>query len=332
MRLSTPASADRLSCTAVLALLLFSGSGVPGHAQPGQENATLNPIVIAHRGASGYLPEHTLEAYSLAYGLGADFIEPDLVLTRDGVFICLHDIHLEDTTDVESRYPERQRKDGHYYAADFSLAEIETLQVHERLERRFPQGQSSFDVPTFRKMIELVQGLNSTTGKNIGIYPELKAGAWHRRQGLAMEERFLTLVREYGYQGPDAPIFVQSFEPESLAELRRLGSRLPQVLLLGDRPQSRDWVSSEGLERASELANGIGPSKSLIEKDPALVGRAHRQGLVVHPYTFRADDLGDGYESLDGELERFYADYGVDGLFTDHPDVAVIWLSRNGRR
>ena len=122
-------------------------------------------LVIAHRGASGYLPEHTLEAYDIAYGLGADYIETDLVRTKDGAFICLHDIHLDRTTNLAVAYPDRKRKDGRWYAADLSLAEIRSLDAHERLAGRFPKGDSQFGVPTFEEMIEIV-----THGV---IYPEL---------------------------------------------------------------------------------------------------------------------------------------------------------------
>jgi glycerophosphoryl diester phosphodiesterase len=130
-------------------------------------------IVIGHRGASGYLPEHTLEAYALAHGQGADYIEPDLVRTRDGAFLCLHDIYLEPTTDVATVFPGRARADGRFYAADFTLEEIRRLRVRERLERRFPRDASRFAAPTFEEMIELVAGLNRTTGRGGGVYPEV---------------------------------------------------------------------------------------------------------------------------------------------------------------
>lgn len=285
-----------------------------------------NPLVIAHRGASGYLPEHTLPAYAYAYATGADYIEPDLVLTRDGQFICLHDIHLEATTNVAETFPDRGREDGRYYAIDFDLAEIKSLQAHERLPSRFPKAKSTFEIPTFEEMIELIQGLNASTGNVdtsvVGIYPELKQPAWHRAQGQPMEKAFLALVKRYGYTGSDAPIFVQAFELEPLVHMRELGSQLPQIFLLSDTADAQDHLSTAGLAAIAKVAQGIGPSKTLIRKDKNLVQRAHAANLAVHPYTFRADAVGPGYEDIEAELRSFYFDIGVDGLFTDFPDRA----------
>jgi glycerophosphoryl diester phosphodiesterase len=278
------------------------------------------PIVIAHRGASGYLPEHTLEAYAMAYAMGADYVEPDVVLTKDGHFICLHDIHLDATTDVEERFPDRAREDGRYYAADFTLEEVRSLRAEERTAGRFPKGKSSFQVPTLREMIELVQGLNASTGGDVGIYPELKQPSFHAKEGLPMEEKFLALIEEYGYKGPDARIFIQCFEVEPLKKLRNeLGCEAPQIFLMGGGGDLTD----ERLKEIAGYANGIGPSKTLIESDPEVVERAHRQGLQVHPYTLRMDQVPREYESGEEELRRFFKAYKVDGLFTDFPDVAV---------
>jgi glycerophosphoryl diester phosphodiesterase len=282
-------------------------------------------LVIGHRGACGYLPEHTLESYALAHGQGADYIEPDLVLTRDGALICLHDIYLEPTTDVATVFPGRARADGRYYAVDFTLEEVRRLRVRERLEDRFPQGASRFAVPTFEEMIELVAGLNRTTGRRSGIYPELKQPAFHRGEGQPMEEAFLAIARRYGLGGPDAPpIFVQCFEPGPLRELRRLGSALPQIFLLDD--DAAPLLTDAGLDEIRAFADGIGPYKLLIERDPTLVARAHQRGLAVHTWTFRADDVGSGYGTFEDELRAFYEKFGVDGLFTDFPDRARSWL------
>jgi Glycerophosphoryl diester phosphodiesterase len=197
-------------------------------------------IVIAHRGASGYLPEHTLEAYAMAYALGANYIEPDLVLTHESKFICLHDIHLERTTNVEEVFPDRHREDGRWYAADFTLEEIRQLNVHERCNEdgtpvfpgRFPMGDSQFEVPTFTEMIELIQGLNKAMGRDVGIYPEIKEPSWHEIEGLPMEEALLNVLNQYGYEGQDAKVYVQCFEPEPLKKMRfNLTTDLPLVQL-----------------------------------------------------------------------------------------------------
>lgn len=287
-------------------------------------DATTQPskTVIAHRGASGYLPEHTLPAYALAHGIGADYIEPDLVLTRDGHFICLHDIYLQATTNVEEVFPDRARDDGRWYAADFTLDEVRQLQAEERLGSRFPKGRSRFAVPAFTEMIELVQGLNERTGRTVGIYPELKAPEWHRAQGLPMEESLLQVLGRYGYLEQGARLFVQSFEAESLKRLRALGSELPQVFLMAEVAQYRSFLSAEGIAGVAGFATGIGPAKTMLERQPELVGWAHDAGLTVHPYTFRADQVPGRYDSHEAELRRYLFDLGVDGVFTDFPDRA----------
>jgi len=285
-------------------------------------------VVIAHRGASGYLPEHTVAAYALAFGMGADYIEPDLVMTRDGRFLCLHDIYLEPTTNVEDIFPDRARDDGRWYAADFTLEEIRRLDANERLASRFPQGGSRFAVPAFTEMIELVQGLNERTGRAVGIYPELKAPGWHRDQGLPMEEAFLAVLERYGYRTADSAVFVQSFEAQSLERLRALGSNLRQVFLMAEVEQYAQYLTAEGVAGIARFADAIGPAKTLLERQPELVGWARDAGLAVHPWTFRADQVPDRYASHEQELRRFLFELDVDGVFTDFPDLARAVLSR----
>lgn len=303
--------------------ILLAAAGLPAPAQEGRTEVRNAPmIVIAHRGASGYLPEHTLPAYAVAHGMGADYIEPDLVMTGDGHFICLHDIHLEATTNVEEVFPDRAREDGRWYAADFTLEEIGRLEAVERLDGRFPKGAGRFRVPTFAEMIELVQGMNRSSGRNVGIYPELKAPAWHRAEGLPMEEALLEILERYGYREPGAAVFVQSFEPESLKRLRALGSKLPQVLLMAEVEQYRRFLSPEGMAGIVDFADGIGPAKTMIERQRELVGWAQEAGLLVHPYTFRADQTPSRYGSPVEEIRSHLFGFGVNGVFTDHPDVA----------
>jgi glycerophosphoryl diester phosphodiesterase len=298
----------------------------------GLGTSAVEKVVIGHRGAAGYLPEHTLESYAFAYALGANYIEPDLVMTKDGVLICLHDIYLEYTTNVEELYPERRRSDGHWYAIDFTLEEIKRLSVHERCRRdgrphfpdRFPVGASRFEVPTFAEMIELVQGLNKSTGRDVGIYPELKKPGWHLRQGYDIAAALVEILDRYGYRGPDARIFVQCFEAETLVRLRdKFHTELPLIQLVSASPTYWHMWTREGLAKIARYADGIGPNKSIIEKNPEYVVWAHELGLLVHPYTFRADSLPRKYSSLEEELETFFFTYHVDGVFTDHPDVAV---------
>ncbi len=312
--------------TLVSRLLLLCAVLVGGGA------GVADPIVIAHRGASGYLPEHTLEAYSLAYGMGADYIEQDLVLTKDGHFVALHDIHLEGTTDVESVFPDRKREDGRWYAADFTLAEIKTLSVHERLGNRFPVGKAHFEVPTFEEAIELIQGLNTTLGRNVGIYPELKGVAFHRKAGFDPEAKVLDVLTRYGYTGADARVFIQCFEFDALERLRKLKTEVPLILLISNDKRQAGQRTKEGLATVSKVVDGVGPSKSIIEKNPAFVGWAHEAGLAVHPYTIRKDDVPEAYENTEDELAAFYNTYGVDGVFTDFPDSVRAFLDARPTR
>lgn len=306
-------------------------------------------IVIAHRGLSGYLPEHTLEAYSMAYAVGSDYIEPDLVMTKDGVLICLHDIFLERTTDVENIFPDRNRADGRWYAADFNLEEIKMLSVHERADsdgnpgfpNRFRADSKGFQVPTFVEVIEMIQELNRMIGRTVGIYPETKRPAFHDEEGLPLEKRLLEILSDYNYKGSNAPVYIQSFDPENLKEMRfDLGTELPLIQLIGWNSGSGgifDWmVTEEGLDDIAAYANGIAPDKSRIEDDKgmpvhqnALVKGAHARGLVVHPYTFRADLLPTFYKGFEQELDKFYHIYGVDGIFTDNADDAVEFVRQN---
>ena len=313
-------------------------------------SATANKprIVIAHRGASGYLPEHTLASAAMAYGLGADYIEPDVVLTREGIPIVLHDIHLETTTNVASRFPQRKRADGRWYAADFTLSEIQSLQVHERIEpklghaifpKRFPADLALFQVPSLEEMIRLVQGLNRSTGRDVGLYPELKSPGFHRQAGHDIGKITLHLLEKYGYHKRDANVFIQSFDPQTLKYLRHeLKTPLRLIQLIGENSLGEvagvdfDTMRSvTGLKEIAEYADGIGPAmnhiltpasqnvKNLI-KSTGLTEAAHARGLLVHPYTARADQLPAFVSSWDDLHRALFEIAGVDGVFTDFPD------------
>lgn len=302
-----------------------------------------DPIVIAHRGASGYLPEHTLAAASLAYGLGADYIEQDLVLSRDGVPVVLHDIHIDTVTDVAKRFPARKRSDGRYYAIDFTLDELKSLRVNERIDPRsgqkvfpgrFPLGKSTFRVVTLTEQIELIQGLNASTGKSIGIYPEIKQPAWHRKNGQDISSQVIDVLRTYGYTTKQDACYLQCFEAAELKRIRReLGVKLKLIQLLSQLPS--DVSSAEALRQIATYADGIGPSLSLVcsfadgrpPQPGSLVTLAHGHQLQVHPYTVRSDALPAGVESLASLLQLLVEDVQIDGLFTDHPDLCANWLS-----
>ena len=302
-------------------------------------SATPAKIVISHRAASGYLPEHTLPAVAMAYAFGPDYIEQDVALTKDGIPIVIHDIYLDATTDVSRVFPDRCRTDGRYYVCDFTLAEIKSLRAIERVNPktgaavfsgRFPVGASRFEIPTLAEEIEMIQGLNVSTGRNIGIYPEIKGSAFHRQEGFDIERTLLDVLAAYGYTSPESKVFVQSFEPDCLKRLREMGCTLPLVQLISGGADSAALVTPAGLDYIATYANGIGPTTTLIETTKgapvngyALVRGAHERGLVVHPYTFRKDSMPSCFSSFEEMLRHFYLDIGVDGLFTDFTDIAV---------
>ncbi len=306
-------------------------------------------IVISHRGASGYLPEHTLPAKALAYGLGVDYIEQDVVLTRDNVPVVMHDIYLDATTDVKRLFPARARADGRWYVIDFTLAEVKSLSVNERVNPandkavfpgRFPLGKSHFEVPTLAEEIEMIQGLNKSTGRNVGIYPEIKGSAFHLKEGHDIDRIVVDLLASYGYDSADDRIFLQSFEPDCLKRIRgEFGSKLPLVQLISVGGYFTAMVSPKGMDEIATYANGIGPTTGLIVdrngkavNDNWLVKAAHERGLVVHPYVFRADALPPYAKSADEDIELFYFTFGVDGLFTDFTDIGVRVLKKRGLR
>lgn len=265
-----------------------------------------SPCVVAHRGASGYLPEHTLEAYAYAYALGADLLEPDLVLTKDDVFICLHDIHLERVTDVARSFPGRARGDGRFYAIDFTLDEIRELSATGGERHEF-QGCG---VPTFQEFLDLVSHLNGRTGRQVGIIPELKEPSFHRAEGHPVEESYVQVIRAAGYDSRESLCITQCFEPETLVQLAELGLESRLLELVED-----ELLTAAELETISQRAQAIGPPKALIERTGGqLVLDAQRLGLAVIPYTFKESEA---------EARRFFVEYKVDGLFSDFPDVAL---------
>lgn len=285
-------------------------------------------VIIAHRGASGYLPEHTLPAYTLGYALGAHYLEPDLVMTADGALICQHDIQIDRTTDAAGRFPGRARADGHWYAVDFSLAEIKSLRAMERLPGRFRRDSRGFQVATFDELIELTEGLNRALGCRVGLMPELKMPTWHRRQGLALEESFAQAATRYGL-GAEMPLVVQCFEAEALQRLQGLGAPGSRLRLVDTDPGDDGLLTPAGLTEIAGYADALGLPKARIEASDGvvtggrdLVSAVRGRGLAVHIYTFRADDLPPAYRDLAAELRRYLFDYDVDGVFIDQPDYA----------
>lgn len=310
------------------------------------------PLVIAHRGASGYLPEHTLAAKAMAHGQGADFIEQDLVLSKDGVPVVLHDVHIDTVTDVAKVFPERKRADGRYYALDFTVAELKRLRVSERFNAktgarvfpgRFPAGLAEFRISTLEEELQLIQGLNQSTGRVAGIYPELKQPKWHREQGRDISAVVLPILARYGYATKADACFVQCFEWEELKRIRgELGWRGKLVMLIESDATGEDGTSYEemctpaGLKKIAEVVEGIGPpisriatwSAAGVATVTALVKDAHAVGLVVHPYTIRADDLPKNCASSEALHAVLFREVRADGAFTDFTDVTRAWVAR----
>jgi glycerophosphoryl diester phosphodiesterase len=312
--------------------------------------AGASKVVIAHRGASGYLPEHTLAAKAMAHAMGADYLEQDVVLSKDGVPVVLHDIHIDTVTDVARRFPERKRADGRYYAIDFTVADLKQLAASERFDPRtgaavfpgrFPAGRSSFQVPTLEEELQLVQGLNKSTGREAGVYPEIKEPLWHRREGRDLSRAVLDVLARYGYRTKSDKVYLQCFDFEEVKRIRgELGYQGRLVQLLADGPQTGSATdhaflrTRAGLAEVAKVADGIGPPLGLVATGRSggalqvteLVRDAHAAGLQVHPYTFRADAFPAWAGSFDDLLRAFLVEAGVDGIFTDHPDKGVAFL------
>jgi glycerophosphoryl diester phosphodiesterase len=295
-----------------------------------------NVVVIAHRGASGERPEHTLESYRLAIEQGADYIEPDLVMTRDGVLIARHENEIGGTTDVAD-HPEfaarrrTQSIEGElvagWFTEDFTLAEIKTLRARERLAELRPLNRrydDEFTIPTFDEILELATVTNARRGgmPRIGVYPETKHPAHFASLGLPQEQEVLRALERFDYAREGSPVFIQSFDPNNLRQLRRM-THLPLVQLLehelGD------------LAAIAKYADAIGIAKSLAT--PKAVIDAHACGIAVHVWTFRAENeflpadlkVGSdpaGHGQLDAEIAR-YLSTGIDGFFTDFPAIGV---------
>jgi glycerophosphoryl diester phosphodiesterase len=328
-------------------------------------------LVIAHRGASGYLPEHSIAAKAMAYAMGADYIEQDVVMSKDDQLLILHDHFLDRVTNVAELFPERMRENNRYYAIDFTLAEIKSLSMTEgfTLENRqpaaifperFPLWKSTFKVHTLAEEIELIQGLNKSTGKDVGIYPEIKSPAFHLHQGKDISKAVLKELRRYGYTQKDSKAFVQSFDPIELQRIKQkllpelnMQVKLVQLIAMTSWQETPifqqgistnynyDWMlKAEAMVEIASYADGIGPWKNMLingenvtkkKRSNGLLEAAHKAGLFVHPYTFRADSgrIPEFAEDFTALLQIYYFDIGVDAVFTDFPDKVVSFLNKS---
>ena len=348
---------------AVISASLVAGFATAGEAREREKALHGEPLVIAHRGASGYLPEHTLAAYQLAIDMGADYIEPDLVSTKDGVLVARHENEISGTTDVAAR-PEFAGRfatktiDGTsisgWFTEDFTLAELKTLRAKERIPQVRPTNaghDGAYQVPTLQEVIDLAKA----TG--VGIYPETKHPTYFDSIDLSLEEPLATTLAANGWGAKKAPVFVQSFEVSNLHDLNRLtDARLVQLInatgkpydfvVSGDPRTYADLATPTGLREIAQYADGVGPNTAWIVPTPgnvagtptSFVPDAHRHKLAVHPWTFRRENTflpqqyrrGNPaqpiYAAATGDLPgwlELFYELGVDGVFSDNPDTAV---------
>jgi len=289
------------------------------------------PVVIAHRGASGHRPEHTLAAYTLAVQMGADFIEPDLVSTKDGVLVARHENEIGGTTDVAQKFPDRKTRkivDGDtltgWFTEDFTLAELRTLRAKERLSFRSHAYDGQFAIPTFDEVLALADSLGRARGRVVGVYPETKHPTYHRSIGLPLEEKLLASLKARALDDRKAPVFIQSFEDGNLRTLR--GQTRVKLVYLTSAP-----LSAERLRDLATFVDGVGVNQRLVvgadsaAVPTSLIRDAHAVGLAVHVWTMRSESVflakrygGDPVAEV-RELVRL----GADGIFGDFPDVVV---------
>jgi glycerophosphoryl diester phosphodiesterase len=315
------------------------------------QGMNMKPLVIGHRGAPGHTPEHTLHSYGMAVDMGADIFEPDLVSTKDGVLIARHENEISETTNVAEKYPSRKttkvidkKKVEGYFTEDFTLAEIKTLKVKERLSFRNQKENGYYPIATFEEILELREKLSKIYGQEIGIAPELKHSTYFKTINLPLEDKFIELIKKFKLDGPMAPVLVQSFE---ISNLKYIHEKLPhvQIVQLLDEPQEKPadqvrvtyakMATVQGFKEMSKYANWVSPWKPyLIPFDPKtksllkptkFVELAHAQGLKVVPYTFRNENQylsKDDQGTPESEYIRFF-ELGVDAVFSDYPDTAV---------
>ena len=274
----------------------------------------MSKLLIAHRGASAYAPEHTLTAYRLAIVQDADYVEQDLAVTRDGVLICLHDDSLERTTNVEEIFPQRATVDPvtgrrQWLAVDFTLAEIKQLDAGSWFDPKFAGER----VPTWEEAVAVV-------GTMAGLYPELKTPSLYQSRGIDMTRLFAESMQRLGLTArPAGSIVVQSFDEGPLRELSKQFQAVPRTFLIEVRDGPR-WLTREGLAEIARFATGIGPSKILLEGQPGIVRMAHDAGLTVTPYTFTTRGAPTRFGDVGAEMRHYLTDLNVDALFTDNPD------------
>ncbi len=326
----------------------FADDGITKRTSP-QRNFT----IIAHRGAPGYLPEHSLESTTLAFAQRPDFIEQDVVITADDVPVVLHDIHLETVSNVASVFPQRQRDDKRYYARDFTLEELRQLTLVERRDNNgkkvFPHRYSGkaarFSIATLMEHFELIRELNREFNMNIGVYPEVKSPAFHLNEGVDASKIVIDALNEYGFGGAQGNSYLQCFDFNEVKRIREaLNYTGKVVMLIGENSWAEsdtdyNWLRTEdGLKTVAKYANGIGPWIGHLLDEAAYeqgtvkpvdwLTYAHQYQLTIHPYTYRHDALPIGMTGTQ-LLNTLQDVLNVDGVFTDHIPPVQLWRKQN---
>ncbi|MDG2960759.1 glycerophosphodiester phosphodiesterase [Bisgaard Taxon 10/6] len=342
-------------------------------SQPSASQQTMkdqDKIVIAHRGASGYLPEHTLESKALAFGQKADYLEQDLAMTKDNRLIVIHDHFLDGLTDVAKKFPNRKRADGRYYVIDFTLKEIQSLDMTENFKtengkqvqvypNRFPLWKSHFRIHTFEDELEFIQGLEKSSGKKIGIYPEIKAPWLHHKEGKDIAKATLEVLKKYGYTKKSDAVYLQTFDFNELKRIKTqllpqmgMDLKLVQLIAYSDWHETEeknadgkwvnydyDWMFKDGaMAEVAKYADGVGPGWYMLvdEKQSKagnivytpLVNELKKYRMELHPYTVRKDALPPFFSDVNQMYDALLNKAGATGVFTDFPDTAVEFLKK----
>ena len=335
----------------------------------GANTLAADKLIIAHRGASGYLPEHTLESKALAFGQGADYLEQDLVMTKDNHLVVIHDHFLDGLTDVAQKFPGRARADGKYYVPDFTLAEIRSLQMTENFKTengkqvpvypdRFPLWQGSFKIHTLEEELQFVRGLEKSSGKRIGIYPEIKAPWLHHQEGKDIARATLAMLKKYGYTQKSDPVYLQTFDFNELKRIKTellpqmgMNVKLVQLVAYSDwgETQARqngrwanydyDWMFKPGaMKEIARYADGVGPAwYMLLDEKQSRPGHIvatpmaadiQTTQLQLHPYTVRRETLPPYVRNIDEMYAALFEQAKADGIFTDFPDTLAQYLKK----
>lgn len=309
--------------------------------------------IIAHRGAPGYLPEHSLESTTLAFAQHPDFIEQDVVITADNIPVVLHDIHLETVSNVAAVFPQRHREDERYYARDFTLDELRQLTLVERRDNsgkqifphRYSGNAARFSIATLMEHFELIRELNRAFNMNIGVYPEVKSPAFHLKEGVDASKIVIDALDEYGFGGAQGNSYLQCFDFNEIKRIRETLNYTGKVVMLiaenswAESDTDYNWLrTEEGLKSVAKYANGIGPwIGHLLDKDALEQGAikpvdwlayAHQYQLTIHPYTYRQDALPEGMTGTQ-LLNTLQNVLKVDGVFTDHIPPVQLWRKQS---